>query len=186
MRLRCILERVGLPGVALDLASLDQREHLIGHFEQVGALRRISEERRPRGVKRALLRQKHDIERGDRPRRAAEAHEHAARREAIERRGKRLLADGIVDDRDALTAGGNWPHNAGTVGPEGRRQRHLVKAAGVIGIDEVQAARRLAYARFARPGLADSYGLPLDDFGTAGLAETNVVGHRYRSSSKKK
>src|SRR5262249_7393898 len=74
-----VLQRVFLVDRNLDLAAPDHVEQLLGRREQILALGRVGVERGPRDVERALLREDAEIERLDRARCIAEAHEQAER-----------------------------------------------------------------------------------------------------------
>src|SRR5262249_15034015 len=65
----------------------------------------VGTERRPRREQRALCAEDVDVEGFDLSRRRPEADEIAERLQAIERSGKRRLADAVIDDLAGLAAG---------------------------------------------------------------------------------
>src|ERR1700733_6540243 len=88
-----VCEGIFLVDRDLDGAALSHFEQMVGDGEQVGALGVVSVQRRTGRKQRALLLQDIDVEGFDLPRGAAEADEHAERRQTVERRRERRLAD---------------------------------------------------------------------------------------------
>src|ERR1700761_9263600 len=88
-----IRERITLIDARLDLARHQHVEQFGGHRLVVAAFGYISEERRAREEQRTASGELRRIDRRQRPRRIAEAHEHTKRREAIERGRKRVFTD---------------------------------------------------------------------------------------------
>ncbi len=65
--------------------------------------------------------------------------------------------------------------HAGGLEADARRQRERIEAAAVIGVDEVEADRRVADADLAGAGLADRDLLPAHRLGSAGLMNPDRV-----------
>src|SRR5690606_3598395 len=105
VRIRDALERIGLPDLDAHVAALDPREELPAALLELRSLANEVEERRPRHVQRAALRELERRERLDRPGRVPERDHHAVRTQAVERLEERLAADRIVDDRHTLAVG---------------------------------------------------------------------------------
>src|ERR1700733_12641252 len=104
LRLCGLRQRIALADMYADDLAPDQREQrsrtdaarLEGSQVVAGA--------RAREVERSALGQLQRRERRRRPRGIAEAHQHAARPQAVERCKQRVLADTIINDVDALAA----------------------------------------------------------------------------------
>ena len=67
--------------------------------------------------------------------------------------------------------------DAGRLGAETGGQRQLVEATAMVGIDVVDADRRVADARLTGAGVADGDFLPAQDFGTTVGVDTDGVRH---------
>src|SRR6266700_6802608 len=100
-----ILQRVLLVDRDLHRTACHDREQIVGGGKEILALGRMGNEGGPGDVERALLRENAEIERLDRPRRIAEAHEQAERTQAIERARERRFADSVIDHRAQLALG---------------------------------------------------------------------------------
>ena len=96
---------IALVDLDLDPARRDVPEQLAGELALLRRIRDVVGERRPRDEDRALERELHRIDRRDRARRRAHAHQQAAPFQRVERGGKRVLADAVVDDRRADAVG---------------------------------------------------------------------------------
>jgi hypothetical protein len=83
----------------------------------------------------------------------------------------------VVAGLDVADAGADLLDHAGCFGAEPARQRHGVEAAADIGLDIVEADRGVAHARLARAGFADGDFFPVQNFGAAGLVETDGMRH---------
>src|SRR5215469_1690408 len=88
----------------LHRTRLDDREQVVGCFLQLLGATRVMPQRRPCEVERTFRAQDSWREGRHCPARIAEAHHYAAHCEAIEGAFKRILADGIINDRHAFAA----------------------------------------------------------------------------------
>src|SRR5205085_6691685 len=86
---------------------------------------------------------------------------------------------------DVLDPGTHCFDHTGPFEPDARRQRQLVEAAAMIGVDVIQSDRGMAHASLAWAGLADSDAFPLQYVGAAGLVNTNRIGHRMLRSKRR-
>ena len=107
-------ERVALADADRDFAAPDRAEKVARHFLMPRAIGHESNQGRPGGDQRALLRQEANVEGFDRPRRRTEAHEHAEGLEAIERSREGRLADAVIDHM-AFPALGDLAHALGEI-----------------------------------------------------------------------
>src|SRR5437764_12647798 len=114
VRLAGVLERVFLVHRYLHLADSYDVEQIACDGEQVIPLCRIGIERGAGGKQRAFALQQVDVECLDRSGRIAEAHEHAERLDAVERRRKCCLADAVIDSLAKLSAG-DFLHSGGEI-----------------------------------------------------------------------
>ncbi len=173
VRLRGILQRVGVVHVDLHDALRDDVEQVVGVGQQILALGDVGAERRTRRIERPLRRQEQDVEVRDRARRVTEAHPQAERLEAVERARIRVLADGVIDHvaagaaRDLLHAlhpvfrlvvdhvrGAVRLREFQFVGRAGRADDGRTEMLGPLAGDEADAARRRMHEeRRARPDL---------------------------------
>ena len=120
-------ERVAVVDRHPDRARRDDAEELLGCRQQVLALRRVGDERRPREKERALHRQDGRVDRRDRAGRVAEAHHQPQGGEAVERVVEGRLPHGVVDDGDARPTG-QRPHALREV--LARVDDHVIAAVG--------------------------------------------------------
>ena len=96
---------VALVDLDLDAAGRDVAEQLAGQLALLRGIGDVVGKRRPRDEQRALDRELHRVDRRDRSRSGADAHEQAAPLQRIERAGEGVLADAVVDDRRAGAVG---------------------------------------------------------------------------------
>ena len=81
-----------------------------------------------------------------------------------------IRADRLDDSRALLSRDG--------------RQRHRIESRALVGVDEIDANRGVAQQRLAGTGLADRHIHQLQDFGTAGRAELDRLGHATLRSAR--
>src|SRR5918994_6759134 len=105
MRMRRFRQAIGLADVDADLAAGDRLEQLACPARELRRLRRVMKERRARQEQRTATRELERRNRRHRTRGIAVADHQAARAQAIERGEEGVLADAVVNDRNALLPG---------------------------------------------------------------------------------
>src|SRR6185312_15189442 len=91
---------------------------------------------------------------------------------------RRVAVSDAVADLEIGDAGAELFDDPRRLIAEHGGHRHRVDAAAIVGVDEIEADRGLANACLARAGLADLDLFPAQDFGAAGLVDTDCVSHR--------
>ena len=91
---------VALVDLDPDAPGGDVAEQLAGELALLRGIGDVVGERRPRHEHRALDRELRRVDRRDRARRRAHAHQQSAPLQRVERAGERVLADAVVDDVD--------------------------------------------------------------------------------------
>src|SRR6516164_5669022 len=117
MRLSRIFQRKSLVRLTANLACENQVKKLFGHLQHVCARCRIMDHGRAGDPQRTLDREQRRIDH-DGTRAGAIAHQRAAWLQAVERRHQRVLADRVIDYRDAF-ATGDLAHPFGDILPRG-------------------------------------------------------------------
>src|SRR5258708_5460342 len=105
MRLRRVIQRIGLVDGDLDGAAADHLEELLRRGDEVLALCSVGVERRPRQIERALAGEDVHVKRIDFAGCCAEQRHEATRPNAVERLHEGVLAHRIIDDGQQLAAG---------------------------------------------------------------------------------